>query len=112
MTEAIENHKIKPTFKIGDKIPEFLVTYSAKLLSRANAHPPPDELADCLSPYLHLAKDGAKSVYALNQSEVTHEILNVLNALYEFESSSEHTPSKLASWIKQKCKGIGKSAPE
>ena len=108
LTEAIENHKIKSIFKIGDKMPDFLVTYSAKILSRANAHPPPDELADCLSPYLYRASD----VYALNQSEITHDILNILNALYEFEHSTESTPSKVSNWIKQKYKGRSKSALE
>jgi hypothetical protein len=84
------------------------VTYASKILSRENAHPLPDELVDCLSPYLYCADD----VYALSQSNLNHEILNILNALYEFENSSESTPSKLSSWLKQKYKGRSKSALE
>ena len=112
LKEAIENQKIKPIFKIGDKMPDFLVTYFSKVISRANAHPPPDELADllsdCLSPYLCRAND----VYALSESEITHDILNILNALYEFEHSTESTPSKVSNWIKQKYKGGSRSALE
>ena len=97
----LENNKIKATFKKGDKMPEFLVNYSVKILSRANSHPPPDSIAECLTPYLYHS-DG---VYALSQSDVNFEILNILNALYEFEKDSESTPSKLSNWLNLKIRG-------
>ena len=52
LKEANENGKTKNDFKMGDKIPEFLLTYSSTLVSRANSHQPPDELAENLFPYL------------------------------------------------------------
>ena len=82
-------------------MPLFLATYSDKILSRANSHPPPDPIAECLTPYLY-HKDG---VYSLNQTVVTFEILNILNALYEFEKDSQSTPTKLANWFNLKIRG-------
>ena len=97
----LENNKIKATFKKGDKMPEFLVNYSVKILSRANSHPPPDPIAECLTPYLY-HNDG---IYSLSQTDVNFEILNILNALYEFEKDSESTPSKLSNWLNLKIRG-------
>ena len=99
---------MKNDFKLGDKIPDFLVTYSKKVISRANAHPPPDELAECLSPYLYRVPPS--DVYDLNHSELTHDILNILNTLYEFEHSTPSTPSQVSIWINQKYKQRSKSA--
>ena len=99
---------MKNDFKIGDKIPEFLITYSSTLVSRANSHPPPDELAENLFPYLYRVPPS--DVYNLNHSEITHDILNILNTLYEFEHSTPSTPSKVSNWIKQKYKQRSKSA--
>ena len=104
LKEAIDNQKIKTIFKLGDKIPDFLVTYVQKIISRANAHPPPDELAECIGMYR------VADVYNLNHSELTHESLNILNTLYEFEHSTPSTPSKVSNWIKQKYKQRSKSA--
>ena len=100
LKEALENGKTKNDFKMGDKIPEFLITYSSTLVSRANSHPPPDELAENLFPYLYRVPPS--DVYNLNHSEITHDILNILNTLYEFEHSTPSTPSKVSNWIKQK----------
>ena len=108
LKEALDNGKMKNDFKLGDKIPDFLVTYSTKVISRANAHPPPDELAESLYPYMY--KVQPSEVYNLDHSELNHEILNILNSLYEFEHSTPSTPSKVSNWIKQKYKQRSKSA--
>ena len=82
-------------------MPLFLTTYREKILSRANSHPPPDPIAQCPTPYLYL-KDG---VYSLNKTVVTFQILNMLDALYEFEKDSQSTPTKLANSFNLKIRG-------
>ena len=108
LKEALDNGKTKNDFKSGDKIPDFLITYSDTLVCRANAHPPPDELAESLYPYMY--KIQPSEIYNLNHSEINEHILNVLNTLYEFEHSTPSTPSKVTNWIKQKYKQRSKSA--
>ena len=97
----LDNKKVKAVYKQGDDMPLFLTTYSEKILSRANSHPPPDPIDECLTPYLY-HKDG---IYSLNQTDVNFEILNILNALYEFEKDSQSTPTKLANWFNLKIRG-------
>ena len=108
LAEAIENKRRKATFKQGDKMPEFLANYSVKILTRATSHPPPDSLAECLTPYLYHS-DG---VYYLSQKDIDHGILNILNTLYEFEKDSGSAPSKLSHWLNQTFKGKNKSSVE
>jgi hypothetical protein len=98
LDQALDQGKTRNDFKQGDKMPEFLLSYSNTLLSRANAHPPPDELAENVYPFLGSDSHGQ---YTLNHSELNHDILNLLNTLYEFEKSSTSTPSKLSTWLKQ-----------
>ena len=97
----LDNKKIKAVYKQGDDMPLFLATYSERILSRANSHPPPDPIAECLTPYLY-HNDG---IYSLNQTDVNFEILNILNALYECEKDSESAPTKLANWFNLKIRG-------
>ena len=73
-------------------MPLFLANYSEKILSRANSHPPPDPIAECLTPYLYLSYNG---IYSLNQTDVNFKILNILNAIPRSASARTrpHAPS-------------------
>ena len=97
----LDSKAVKAVYKQGDVMPSFLTAYSEKLLARANTHPPPDPVAQCLTPYLYL-KDG---LYALDKTVVTFRTLNMLDALFEFEKDSHSTPTKLANWFNQKIRG-------
>jgi hypothetical protein len=97
----LDSKAVKAVYKQGDDIPLFLTAYSEKLLVRANNHPPPEPIAQCLTPYLYL-KDG---LYALDKTVVTFRTLNMLDALFEFEKDSQSTPTKLANWFNQKIRG-------
>jgi hypothetical protein len=79
LDQALDQGKTRNDFKQGDSMPEFLLSYSNTLLSRANTHPPPDELAENVYPFLRSDSHGQ---YTLNHSELTHEILNLVNTLY------------------------------
>ena len=82
-------------------MPLFLANYSEKILTWANSHPPPDQIAECLTPYLY-HNDG---IYSLNQTDVNFKILNIINALYECQKDSESAPTKLANWFNLKIRG-------
>jgi hypothetical protein len=97
----LESAKVKQVYKEGDGMPAFLESYSDKLLQRANMHEPPDSIAQCLTPFLFL-RDGH---YVLDKSAVTCQNLNLLDALYEFEKTSNSAPTKLAHWFNQKLRG-------
>lgn len=97
----LEKAKIKQVYKDGDEMPAFLESYSDKILQRANAHEPPDDIAQCLSPFLFL-RDGQ---YVLDKSAITCKTMNILDSLYVFEKESNHQPHKLATWFNQVLRG-------